>query len=61
MAASSSSSGNVSNDLDGYPFDPSALYDFFEPMFFEPIMSWEHYYMINVLRAERNLREIVRS
>ena len=57
MAALPSSSGNVANELDGYLFDPSALLDFFDPLFFEPIMSWEHD-MMNVLRAERNREEL---
>ena len=57
MAASSSSSGNVANELDGYLSDPSALLGFFEPMFFEPIVSWEHD-MVNTLRDERNREEL---
>ena len=57
MAALSSSSGSTSNEIDGYSFDPSILIDFIEPLFFEPIVSWEHE-MIEVLRAEGNREEL---
>ena len=57
MAASSSSSGSTSNEIDGYSFDPSILSDFFEPLFFEPIVSWEHE-MIEVLWDEGNCEEL---
>ena len=57
MAKSSSSSGSVSDITDMYPFDPSVPIEFFDPMYFEPIVSWEHD-MIEVLRAERNREEL---
>ena len=57
MAASSSSFGCVSDDIDGYPFDPSVLINLIDPLYFEPIVSWEHD-MVEVLRAERNREEL---
>ena len=55
--ATSSSSGSVSEVIDGYSFDPSALIDFFDPLYFEPIISWE-YDMVEALRAEQNSEEL---
>ena len=54
MAALSSSSRSVSNDID---VDPSVLIDFFDSLFFEPIVSWEHG-MVEILRAEGNREEL---
>ena len=55
MAESSSASGSGSHETDGY--DPTDLYDFFDPVLFTPIVSWEHE-TVNVLRAERNSEEL---
>ena len=57
MAESSFSSGSVSDITDMYPFDPSVLIELFDPLYFEPIVSWEHD-MIEVLRAEGNREEL---
>lgn len=43
--------------IDGYPSEPSNLADYFEPLFFEPIVSWERD-IVNVLSEERNREEL---
>ena len=57
MAASSSSWASGFDDIDKYSSDPDEFLEPFDPMYFEPIMSWGHETIEN-LRGERNREEL---